>query len=204
MPEFLFTVTVFGDIAVGKTSLIETMIRISKGDRNSKVENHASTIGVRFRNLDFKMTDGSTVTWQIRDLAGEDKAETLQPMVFDANAYIFVYDLTRRATYESLDVWLKHRHRNCKTVVIVGNKCDKATEQRKVTRDEVIAKCDKEGYSFFETSAHTQEHVEGMMIDVSRFLISRSAKEVECDKKTIKLDTTQTVPLSQTQKQCAC
>jgi Ras-related protein Rab-11A len=178
------------------------MIRISTGDRSQKIENHFSTIGVGFKTLDLKMADGTPVHWQIRDLAGQDRAENLQPFVYRADAYICVYDLTRRETYESLDIWLKRRHEACKIVVMVGNKSDKAAKARAVTRDEVCAKCEKEGYSFFETSAHTQEHVEAMMIDISQSLISQCSKKVECDKPIVQLNTT--LSIAQDQKRCAC
>ena len=67
-----------------------------------------------------------------------------------------VFDLTRRETFEKIDVWYSKVEENCEekvVVMLVGNKCD--LPNRAVSTEEASAYAQKKGFSYIEVSAKT-------------------------------------------------
>lgn len=70
------------------------------------------TIGVEFcsRNLKF---DGKVVKAQVWDTAGQERFRAITHAYYKgAHGAIIVYDVTRAATYENVDRWLKELREN--------------------------------------------------------------------------------------------
>lgn len=66
-----------------------------------------------------------------------------------------VFDITRKATFENVDKWIKEVRDNAEegvTIMLVGNKCD-MTEQRAVKTEEAIEYANKNRLIYVETSA---------------------------------------------------
>lgn len=75
---------------------------------------------------------------------------------------VLVYDITRRATFASLEKWLRELRQlgdPTMVVVLVGNKSD-LSPAREVNEDEGRSLAEREGLCFMETSALDNMNVE--------------------------------------------
>ena len=164
--EYLFKITLLGDGAVGKTSLRKRYMG------QGFTTQHLMTIGADFAILE-KEIEGHKLTWQIWDLAGQESFKKVRSMYYKGCfGALLVFDMTRRSSFENLDIWLKelyrHSGRGKVPVIVLANKADLA-DQREVTPEEAmeyVAKLQKsvvkEGIEvkYLETSALTGLNVE--------------------------------------------
>ncbi|GAH43367.1 unnamed protein product, partial [marine sediment metagenome] len=85
--KFRFKITVIGDGAVGKTSLIQ------KFTNDNFKEEYIKTIGAQFSIFDRKI-DGDKIKLLFWDIAGQDSFNFLRPSFFNNSvAAIIVYTL---------------------------------------------------------------------------------------------------------------
>lgn len=99
--DILFKVVIIGDTAVGKTQILNRAL-FDKFDINSK-----PTLGVDFKRKDLDVK-GKRVRINLWDTAGQERYKAInQSFYSNAQAAILVFDITRKATFESLDIWLK-------------------------------------------------------------------------------------------------
>merc|ERR1712010_423867 len=116
-----FKLVLLGDSAVGKSSLVLRFVR------GQFFEYQESTIGAAFLTQNVSLND-YTVKFEIWDTAGQEKYHSLAPMYYrGAAAAIVVYDITRKATFQTLKNWVKElRQLGPENIVIAiaGNKCD--------------------------------------------------------------------------------
>ncbi len=164
--EYLFKITLLGDGAVGKTSLRKRYMG------QGFTTQHLMTIGADFAILE-KEIEGHKLTWQIWDLAGQESFKKVRSMYYKGCfGALLVFDMTRRSSFENLDIWLKelyrHSGRGKVPVIVLANKADLA-EQREVTPEEAMEyvvklqkSVAKEGIevNYLETSALTGLNVE--------------------------------------------
>lgn len=113
-------VGLIGDAQIGKTSL---MVRYCDGSFD---EDYIQTLGVNF--LEKSIAIRSTVlNFSIWDLGGHREFINMLPIVcHDAAAIIFMFDLTRKATLNSVRNWYRQARGFNKTAVplLVGTKFD--------------------------------------------------------------------------------
>lgn len=106
---------------------------------------------------------GAVYRLQLWDTAGQEKFKSLVPnYIRDAHCAVFVYDITRRDSFDGIDSWLelyRNYHSEDAVAILVGNKAD-LREDRKVLREEGAAKAGKKGLSFCEASAKTGSGIE--------------------------------------------
>lgn len=148
--ELVKKVIVVGHYGVGKTSLIKRFVHQQFSDQ------YLTTIGVKIDKKEVVVGD-HTVKMMIWDIAGEsDSLQIPQSYFMGAHAAIFVFDLTRKETYESLDVnsFNVLKHIGDIPSIVIGNKCDLLSE------NEIEKVKDEIGQDFFVTSAKTGGHVE--------------------------------------------
>ncbi len=162
--EFAFKLSVVGSYACGKTSLITKYVE------NQFSKDYKPTLGASIIAKDLEVMHKGTkvftrlVMW---DIAGQEKYETVRSMYFQgAKAAIFVYDITRRPTFEEIkNKWYQDFKKDAMPTakfVLIGNKKD-LQDMRNVTIDEGKALAKEIGaVSFFETSAKTGENVNEM------------------------------------------
>ena len=119
---------------MGKSSLL---LRFSE---DTFEEDQSPTIGVDFK-LKFLDLDGKRLKLTVWDTAGQERFRTLTSSYYrGAQGVIFVYDISRRETFENLaEIWAREVDmygtvRDCVKIVI-GNKSDKEAE-RAVSKDE--------------------------------------------------------------------
>lgn len=142
-----------GDSSVGKTSIINQYIY------GSVTPDHQPTIGIDFFAKSLKIQNQS-VRLQIWDTAGQEKFHSMIPMyIRTSTVAVLVYDITSKASFESLDKWLKTVFDHANPIIfIVGNKLD-LQEQRTVSTEEGQKFADEHEAHFIETSARTPTNI---------------------------------------------
>jgi Ras-related protein Rab-2A len=100
MSELAFKVIVIGDSGCGKSCLIQRYIV------NEFTSDYSVTLGVEYHAKVVKMATGITIRLQFWDTAGQEAFYSLVRSFYrNAHVVILVYDLTRRPTFDSLDLW---------------------------------------------------------------------------------------------------
>ncbi|XP_061090951.1 ras-related protein Rab-33B-like isoform X2 [Conger conger] len=179
----IFKIIVIGDSNVGKTCLSYRFC----GGRFLK--NPEATIGVDFRERTVDI-DGENI--KIWDTAGQERfrKSMVEHYYRNVHAIIFVYDITKLSSFESLPEWIEEcgRHSVPPMVprILVGNKCDlKGRGEVSTTLAQRMA----DGYNFplFETSAKDpaeKEHVDAIFLTLAYKLKNhkplRLRQPVEC------------------------
>lgn len=145
-------VVLLGDFGVGKTSLC---LRLSE-DRFE--ETTIATLGVaHFTCKVAGLTPFSAATkLEVWDTAGQERYRAITSAYYrGAVGALLVYDLTKHATFENVERWLKelrdHAEANI-VVMLVGNKSD-LKPQRAVPTEEAMAMAEQHNLAFIETSA---------------------------------------------------
>jgi|UniRef100_A0ACD5ZX71 Ras-related protein Rab-11A len=160
--DYLFKVVLIGDSGVGKSNLL------SRFTRNEFSLESKSTIGVEFATRSLQV-DGKVVKAQIWDTAGQERYRAITSAYYrGAVGALLVYDVTRHATYENAERWLKelrdHTDPNI-VVMLVGNKSD-LRHLVAVQTDEAKAFAERESLYFMETSALESTNVEDAFSEV--------------------------------------
>ncbi|VAI77339.1 hypothetical protein VPH35_124106 [Triticum aestivum] len=160
--DYLFKVVLIGDSGVGKSNLL------SRFTRNEFSLESKSTIGVEFATRSLQV-DGKVVKAQIWDTAGQERYRAITSAYYrGAVGALLVYDVTRHATFENAERWLKelrdHTDPNI-VVMLVGNKSD-LRHLVAVPTDEGKAFAERESLYFMETSALESTNVEDAFAEV--------------------------------------
>ena len=110
--------------------------------------------------------DGKRVKVQIWDTAGQERFRNITQTYYrKAQGTLLVYDITNRATFESVDTWMKTIQQQAGdsiNKILVGNKMD-CEAQRQVQKHEGEKLAERYNIKFFETSAKTQQNVAGKL-----------------------------------------
>ena len=148
-----------GDAGVGKTTIIG---RIMDNPFNDVYE---PSIGVDFMSKNIKFR-GQIVKLQIWDTAGQEKYKGLIPSYVRNSSIVFlVYDISVKSSFDNIPKWINFiRTIENTTLVLCGNKIDLNNREVKKEEGEELAK--KEGISFFEVSAKTDDNIKNMFYNV--------------------------------------
>ena len=155
-------VCILGPTGVGKTSLIKQFVE------GIFSEKYKTTIGVKIDKKEVQIGD-KKVNLLIWDIAGEDTQSKVPPTYkLGAHAIIYVFDLTRPATYEKLPQELKQLSADLPSVPLwlVGNKSDLLTKQE---INMVLGKIPEKVN--FITSAKTSEQVLEVFFEVAKHFV---------------------------------
>ncbi|XP_018584738.1 ras-related protein Rab-33B [Scleropages formosus] len=164
----IFKIIVIGDSNVGKTCLT---YRFCGG---KFLKNPEATIGVDFRERSV-VIDGETVKLQIWDTAGQERfrKSMVEHYYRNVHAVIFVYDVTKLSTLESMPEWIEECARQCVPPavprILVGNKCD-LQARREVPTSLAQRMADSYNFPLFETSAKDpgeKEHVDAIFLTLA-------------------------------------
>ena len=150
-------IVLLGHFGVGKTSLFNRFIS------NTFNEKYLTTIGVRVDKKSLAI-DGHEISLVLWDLAGEVSQEKVPRSYFlGASAVIYVFDLSRPATFSRLEDDLSYILTVLPNVLIrkVGNKKDLVSEE---TLNDIYGKTQPD----FFTSARTGENVEELFTGIAR------------------------------------
>ena len=119
---FGFKITVIGDGAVGKTSLIK------RYTTNSFEKDYISTLGMQFSKFE-ENVNGEMVELFLWDLAGQESFALLRDKFFrGSNGAIIVFSLAPEEieTFNHIDKWLSNLKEACGNIptILFGNKAD--------------------------------------------------------------------------------
>ena len=155
-------VVFIGNSAVGKTSIINQYMY------ESASADHQPTVGIDFFAKTLKVGDNS-VRMQIWDTAGQEKFNSLIPSyIRDSTVAIFVYDITSRSSFDSLEKWFKMVTDTANPkFIVVGNKCD-LEDKREVSTEEGTKYAESKQAQFIETSAITPTNIKELFDIVSK------------------------------------
>eukprot|EP01111_Echinosteliopsis_oligospora_P015444 TRINITY_DN611_c0_g1_i1.p1 TRINITY_DN611_c0_g1~~TRINITY_DN611_c0_g1_i1.p1 ORF type:complete len:205 (-),score=56.15 TRINITY_DN611_c0_g1_i1:54-668(-) len=150
--DVLLKLLMIGDSDVGKSSIL---LRFTEDEYN---DDQPCTIGVDFK---IKMVEygGKKVNLTIWDTAGQEKFRSLTSSYYrGTQGIILVYDVTRRESFNNLEIWLNEieTYTTSPDVVklLVGNKIDK--ENREVTKEEAAEFARSKAMLALECSAKTR------------------------------------------------
>jgi len=182
----IFKVVVLGESGVGKTSLLVRYIQ-----NNFSIATK-STIGSDFLSKEIEV-DGKPITLQIWDTAGQERFQGLGTSFYrGADGVVFVFDVTRRNTFEELAGWKKafliqiqQEGNDDFPMLIVANKVD--AENRQVTKSEVKDWCQKQHLPFYETSAKEAINVDEAFKHIAKIVLSK-VKDEDMKYKTVDLN----------------
>ncbi|XP_066868713.1 ras-related protein Rab-26 isoform X6 [Kogia breviceps] len=153
--DVAFKVMLVGDSGVGKTCLL---VRFKDGAFLAGT--FISTVGIDFR---------------IWDTAGQERFRSVTHAYYrDAHALLLLYDITNKASFDSIQAWLteiqEYAQHNV-VLMLLGNKVDSAQE-RVVKRDDGEKLAKEYGLPFMETSAKT-----GLNVDLAFMAIAKELKQ---------------------------
>lgn len=174
----VFKILLIGDAGVGKSSIL---LQFTDGYFNDNLQ---STIGVDFKVkvMDAAGPDGrpKRVKVTIWDTAGQERFRTLTSSYYrGAQGIILVYDVARKETFDSLNMWLQEVEQfsmgGGKEVVklLVGNKVDQPT--RAVPREMADEWARSRGMLFLEASAKTKEGISQVFNEVVQKILENPA-----------------------------
>jgi Ras-related protein Rab-6A len=148
-----------GDAGVGKTTIISRIMD------NPFIEECEPSIGVDFMSKTLKY-NGQNVKLQIWDTAGQEKYKGLIPSYVRNSSIVFVvYDISGKTSFDNIPKWINFiKSIENTTIVLCGNKID--LENREVKKEEGEELAKKEGISFFEVSAKTNDNIKNMFYNV--------------------------------------
>lgn len=167
----VFKIIVIGDSNVGKTCLT---YRFCGGKFPAKTE---ATIGVDFRERAIEV-DGEHIKLQLWDTAGQERfrKSMVQHYYRNVHAVVFVYDITKISSFESLPHWVEECNRHQLTThiprILVGNKCD-CKEETAVSTNMAQKFADLHNMPLFETSAKDDceaNHVDAIFLTLAHKL----------------------------------
>jgi small GTP-binding protein len=157
--EFNFKISVIGDGAVGKTSLIK---KFTKGTFE---KDYIKTIGAQFSRFDKKVNEDiiNLIFW---DIAGQDDFGFLQPLFYkESKACIIVYSLEEnelgKDSFSHITGWHKELKKHCGDIPIVlfANKVD-LIEENDLDRSQIQKVVEEKNFlDYYITSAKTGQGV---------------------------------------------
>ncbi len=120
---------ILGDAAVGKTSLVQRFVH------GTFEKSYLLTVGLQVSTKEVQLPDGTNVILSINDIGGQERFASIRTVFFKgAKLALFVFDLTRRQTLESvLNKWYPELKKFSTTsltsskdlkYILVGNKAD--------------------------------------------------------------------------------
>ncbi len=154
--DIKYKIILLGDSSVGKTCIFK---KITTGQFNEKI---ISTIGMDRRTLYLEINTSKqgepehkqNCDIQLWDTAGQERFRSITKNYYaSSQGLLFIYDITKRETFENLDEWFKNVKDdlgidNNYLIFLIGNKLDLAeekTENRQVTLEEAENKCKENG-----------------------------------------------------------
>ena len=165
-------ITMLGDSAVGKTSLI------SKFLNQNFDENYLTTIGKDKLEKKVVMKDGNEIKLIIWDTAGSERYRRVSlNIIKNIQGGIVVFDVTSKQSFENISIWLKSIYEINPNLYLIlfGNKIDKDKSEWEVTNEEINKFVEEKKLNYFEVSA---KHGIGIKTGIN-YIVNELCKEEE-------------------------
>lgn len=155
-------IVLLGHFGVGKTSLLRRFID------NQFSEDYIVTIGVQIKKKVVKFGNNQEVSFIIWDLEGNNSVKnTRSSYLLGASAYIYVFDVSRKQTFENINEeihYLSQIHPSA-LISVIGNKKDLKYDE---TLTQTVEGLNVSPLMF--TSAKTGENVEGFFNELAELI----------------------------------
>ncbi|KAL0091829.1 GTP-binding protein of the ras superfamily [Phycomyces blakesleeanus] len=141
--SYVIKLGIVGDAQIGKTTL---MVKYVEGHYDTE---YTQTLGVDFmeKTLMINRPEGRTeVTFSIWDLGGQREFVSMLPLVSnDAHAILFIFDLTRKSTLNSIKEWYRQGRGLNKVAqpFLIGTKYDEFVNHSHEDHEEVTRQARK-------------------------------------------------------------
>ena len=160
-------IVLVGNAAVGKTSIINRMIKKTFNEFNP------STVGAMFLTYMLEV-DRKNYKLQIWDTAGQERLRAIAPLYYrDAHGVILVYDITMQDSFDGLTSWfneLQDKGSDNTSTIVIGNKID-LIEQQKVSFDEANTFVTKQKSCLVMASAKDGRGIEEAFIELVKRIV---------------------------------
>ncbi|KAL0205271.1 hypothetical protein P9112_000578 [Eukaryota sp. TZLM1-RC] len=144
-----------GDASTGKTSILHTFLN------GEFPTSSVATIGVNYLTRNVTIND-SSISLKLYDSSGQDRYRSLTMSSFrQVQSVVFVFDVTSRASFESLQTWITDAMNYCPEDfigVIVGNKTD-LQQHRQVETIQAEKFAEQFNMAYIETSAKKNQRI---------------------------------------------
>jgi small GTP-binding protein len=148
---FVFKITVIGDGAVGKTSLIK------KYTQGSFQKDYIKTLGAQFSKYDEEI-DGDNCKLFFWDIAGQREFDFMRPTFYKGSkAAIIVFSHTDEESFNHITDWHEDikKYTGDLPIVLFGNKIDLIDEED-LDADDVVSIVNERNFlGYYKTSAKT-------------------------------------------------
>ena len=161
-------ISMLGDLAVGKTSLVNRYVFNVFGDE------YISTIGTKVVKKELAH-EKKKIILMIWDIAGETTFNHVRKAYFrGAEAALVVVDITRRKTLDNVTDWISSFKEitNNSPVLILVNKTD-LKEDYAFSMEDAEQLANTFNTKAFATSAKTGENVEGAFREIMELIFSK-------------------------------
>lgn len=199
-------ILVIGDVAVGKTSLVNRVVY------NSFSEKYKATIGCEFGIKQMKI-DGEEVKIQLWDLAGQDRLGGISRLYCrDAHGALVVTDITREDTLEKAMIWKSIVDEQTATssgqpipMILCVNKFDLADDSTNLTEQKLVQyAADKKFSAGFFTSAKTGMNSELAVETLVREVLKNNSVKVKGVEENLAIGTNKIMQAKFAKKKSCC
>ena len=148
-----------GESECGKTCFLNRYYH------NKYSENYLATIGIDKGTKIFKIND-KIYRLTLWDTAGQERFRSIpQKYYLNADGALLLFDISKRSTFESIDLWIEEIKKNGKLlnrqkIFLIGNKIDL---KRVVKKEEAIKKANELGFIYFEVSCKINMNITEVM-----------------------------------------
>ncbi len=167
-PTYTYKIILCGDGAVGKTSLIK------RYSEYTFRENYLPTIGSNFATKRIQI-NGVQITSQYWDMGGQPQFKIVRQNFYrGARGIIYVFDVSRRETFENLEKWREEVNEilTAPSCIVIGNKIDLP---RMVEEEEARQYALSVNAYYFETSVLENINVQESMDKINEIIFEKQA-----------------------------
>ena len=183
-----YKVLVIGDVAVGKTSMVNRIVY------NTFSEKYKATIGCEF-GLKIIEINGESVRIQLWDLAGQDRLGGISRLYCrDANGAIVVNDVSREGSLEQACLWKKSVDENvCMAdgspipMVLCANKADMLPHDSTMNNESINQYAlENKFVAGYLTSSKTGDNTNEALVTLVEKIMARHKKTGDTTEESIK------------------
>ena len=155
-------------------SLPPTPLPFPFPSKHTHTHTHTHSIDFKIKSLPL---EDKKLKLQIWDTAGQERFRTITTAYYrGAMGILLVYDVTDERSFANVKTWMKqieqHASENVNRVLI-GNKCDAAPADRRVTLEQGKKLAEEYGIKFFETSAKEKINVDEAFLTIAKDIVQR-------------------------------